>query len=86
MSVAVKKWVYLIVLSIIWGSSYILIKKGLVGLTPIQLGAFRILMTTIILLLVGYKSLSGLLLQVFLAPSFLHFFLLFLKQKLIVLL
>lgn len=59
MSVAVKKWVYLIVLSIIWGSSYILIKKGLVGLTPIQLGAFRILMTTIILLLVGYKSLRG---------------------------
>ena len=59
MSVVVKKWVYLIVLSIIWGSSYILIKKGLVGLTPIQLGAFRILMTTIILLLVGYKSLRG---------------------------
>ena len=59
MSVAVKKWVYLIVLSIIWGSSYILIKKGLVGLTPIQLGAFRIIMTTIILLLVGYKSLRG---------------------------
>ena len=59
MSIAVKKWVYLIVLSIIWGSSYILIKKGLVGLTPIQLGAFRILMTTIILLAVGYKSLQG---------------------------
>jgi drug/metabolite transporter (DMT)-like permease len=59
MSVAVKKWIYLIVLSIIWGSSYILIKKGLVGLTPIQLGAFRILMTTFILLLVGYKSLRG---------------------------
>ena len=59
MSVAVKKWIYLIVLSIIWGSSYILIKKGLVGLTPIQLGAFRILMTTVILLLVGYKSLRG---------------------------
>ena len=59
MSIAVKKWVYLIVLSIIWGSSYILIKKGLVGLTPIQLGAFRILMTTVILLLVGYKSLYG---------------------------
>ena len=59
MSVAVKKWIYLIVLSIIWGSSYILIKKGLVGLTQIQLGAFRILMTTVILLLVGYKSLRG---------------------------
>ena len=59
MSIVIKKWVYLIVLSIIWGSSYILIKKGLVGLTPIQLGAFRILMTTVILLLVGYKSLRG---------------------------
>ena len=60
MSIAVKKWVYLIVLSLIWGSSYILIKKGLVGLTPIQLGAFRILMTTVILLPIGYKYLRGL--------------------------
>lgn len=59
MSVKIKKWAYLIILSLIWGSSYILIKKGLVGLTPIQVGSFRILMTTIILLLVGYKSLSG---------------------------
>lgn len=59
MSITVKKWIYLIVLSIIWGSSYILIKKGLIGLTPLQLGAFRILMTTCILLLVGYKSLRG---------------------------
>ncbi len=60
MSIAVKKWVYLIVLSLIWGSSYILIKKGLVGLTPVQLGSFRILFTTIILVLIGYKSLNGL--------------------------
>ena len=42
------------------GSSYILIKKGLVGLTPIQLGSFRILMTTLILLPIGYKYLRGL--------------------------
>ena len=59
MSIQLKKWVYLIVLSLIWGSSYILIKKGLVGLTPIQLGSFRILMTTIILFLVGFKYLKG---------------------------
>lgn len=59
MSVGVKKWVYLLILSFIWGSSYILIKKGLVGLSPVQLGASRILMTTIILLLVGFKSLRG---------------------------
>lgn len=60
MSITVKKWVYLIVLSLIWGSSYILIKKGLVGLTPTQLGSIRILFTTIILALIGYKSLRGL--------------------------
>lgn len=60
MSIAVKKWVYLIVLSLIWGSSYILIKKGLIGLTPIQLGSIRILFTTSILALIGYKSLKGL--------------------------
>ena len=59
MSNDVKKWVYLLVLSLIWGSSYILIKKGLVGLSPVQLGSFRILMTTFILLLLGYKSLKG---------------------------
>ena len=59
MSNDVKKWIYLLVLSLIWGSSYILIKKGLVGLSPVQLGSFRILMTTFILLLFGYKSLKG---------------------------
>lgn len=59
MSNDVKKWVYLLVLSLIWGSSYILIKKGLVGLSPVQLGSFRILMTTFILLLFGHKSLKG---------------------------
>lgn len=52
------KWVYLVVLSIIWGSSFILIKKGLVGLTPIQLGSVRILFTAFFLILVGWKSLK----------------------------
>ena len=51
-----KKWIYLIFLSIIWGSSYILIKKGLIGLSPLQLGSVRILMTTIILIIVGWKK------------------------------
>ena len=60
MSVTFKKWAYLLALSIIWGSSYILIKKGLVGLTPLQVGSFRILFTTVILLAFGYKTLKGL--------------------------
>ena len=52
------KWVYLLVLSVIWGSSFILIKKGLVGLTAIQLGSLRILFAAIFLLIIGFKSLS----------------------------
>ncbi|GAB5398702.1 MAG: DMT family transporter [Aureisphaera sp.] len=51
------KWVYLIVLSIIWGSSFILIKKGLVGLTDFQLGSLRIVLTSIFLFSVGFRSL-----------------------------
>jgi len=53
-----KKWVYLIILSLIWGSSFILIKKGLIGLTPLQLGSVRIIMTTIILSIFGWKELK----------------------------
>jgi len=38
-----------------WGSSFILIKKGLVGLSPIQVGAFRVAVTAVILIIFGYK-------------------------------
>jgi drug/metabolite transporter (DMT)-like permease len=51
------KWVYLLVLSLIWGSSFILIKKGLIGLTAFQLGSLRIIFATLFLLLIGFKSL-----------------------------
>ena len=54
------KWLYLAILSLVWGSSYILIKWGLVALTPLQLGSLRLLITTIALLIVGYRSLRGL--------------------------
>jgi drug/metabolite transporter (DMT)-like permease len=50
------KWIYLIVLSLIWGSSFILMKKALLGLTPIQVGAFRILITAIFLIVIGFKK------------------------------
>lgn len=53
-----KKWVYLIVLSLIWGSSFILIKKALVGLSPIQLGSLRIIISGLILFIAGFKSLK----------------------------
>jgi len=53
-----KRWLYLIILSLIWGSSFILMKKALIGLTPIQVGALRIIFTSIFLFLVGFKSLK----------------------------
>lgn len=53
-----NKWVYLIILALIWGSSFILIKKALIGLTPIQLGALRISFAGVFLLIIGFKSLK----------------------------
>ncbi|MDB0024896.1 DMT family transporter, partial [bacterium] len=43
---------------LIWGSSYILIKKGLTGLTPIQLGSLRVIVTTIIIAPIGYQKIK----------------------------
>ena len=42
-------WFLLILLSIIWGSSPILIKKALVSLSPIEIGALRISSAAIVL-------------------------------------
>ena len=55
-----KKWIYLFLLSGIWGSSYILIKKGLVGLSPIQLACFRIIITSLILVFFGLRHVKNL--------------------------
>ena len=59
MNIEQRKWVYLVVLSLVWGSSFILIKKALIGLTPIQLGALRMLVSAVFLLLIGFKSLQS---------------------------
>ncbi|UMQ40695.1 DMT family transporter [Chryseobacterium sp. Y16C] len=45
-----EKWVLLIILSIIWGSSFILIKKSLEHFSPYQVGALRVLIAGIILM------------------------------------
>jgi drug/metabolite transporter (DMT)-like permease len=55
-----KKWIFLFLLALIWGSSFILIKKGLVGFTPLQLGSLRIIITALLLFLAGFKSLKNL--------------------------
>ena len=45
-----NKWFYLAALSFIWGSSFILIKKGLIGLTAIELGSIRIIISAFVLI------------------------------------
>ena len=53
-----NKWFLLLLLSLIWGSSFILIKRGLVGLNPFQLGALRIIFACLFMVIVGFKSIS----------------------------
>lgn len=45
-----EKWVLLVLLSVIWGSSFILIKKSLAHFNPYEVGALRVLIAGIILL------------------------------------
>lgn len=53
-----RKWTYLISLSIIWGSSFILIKKALIGLSPTQLGSLRIIFSSIIIFAFAWHTLK----------------------------
>lgn len=47
---ALKAWGFLIVLALIWGSSFILIKRGLEVFSPGEVGAFRIVSAGLFLL------------------------------------
>ena len=51
------KWTLLIILSLVWGSSFILIKKGLVALSALQVGSLRIIFAALFLLLIGFRTL-----------------------------
>jgi len=53
-----QRWFYLILLSLIWGSSFILMKKALIGLSPVQVGALRILIAGLVLVSFSYKNLG----------------------------
>jgi|SRR5690554_305333 len=50
-----SKWIILAILAIVWGSSFILIKKGLNGLDPIELGSVRIFSASAVMLLIKGK-------------------------------
>ncbi|MBT8259941.1 MAG: DMT family transporter [Flavobacteriaceae bacterium] len=55
-----KKWFFLFILSLVWGSSFILIKKSLIGLTALQLGALRIIISGLFIFLIGSHKLKSL--------------------------
>ena len=46
-SISSKNWLIFILLSIVWGSSFILIKKSLIAFSPIQVACLRIGISTI---------------------------------------
>ena len=52
------KWYLLILLACIWGSSFILMKRGLEGLTAFQMGSLRIIFCAVFLLIFGFNSLK----------------------------
>lgn len=52
-------WILLIILALIWGSSFILIKRGLGGLSPFEVGALRIFSAGFVLLPIAIKRISS---------------------------
>jgi drug/metabolite transporter (DMT)-like permease len=48
-------WTALVILSLIWGTSYILMKKGLESFSPLQVGALRIVITFVCLSPIALK-------------------------------
>ena len=57
MKIELKYWLILGVLALTWGSSFILIKQGLVAYTPYQVGALRLTIAGGILAIWGIPSL-----------------------------
>ncbi|MGF1637518.1 MAG: DMT family transporter [Cyclobacteriaceae bacterium] len=53
-------WLLLLILSVIWGSSFILIKKGLVALSPGEVAGMRVLMAAVFVSPIALNKLKGL--------------------------
>lgn len=51
------KWLLLAFLALIWGSSFILILRGLDALSPLQVGSLRMIAAGAFLLLIGFRKL-----------------------------
>ncbi|SMD42435.1 Predicted permeases [Aquiflexum balticum DSM 16537] len=55
-----KAWGFLIILALVWGSSFILIKRGLEVYSPGEVGALRIVFAGLVLLPLSLPRLKGL--------------------------
>jgi drug/metabolite transporter (DMT)-like permease len=56
MNQTASKWIVLLTLSIVWGSSFILMKLSLRSLDPIQVGSLRMIISSLFLMVfAGYK-------------------------------
>lgn len=53
-----EKWILLVALTLIWGSSFILIKKSLLYYTPYQVGGLRVLIAGLLLLPLAVKHMK----------------------------
>ncbi len=53
------KWFYLIAVAIVWGSTFILIKKALIGIGPYQLASLRIVLTAMFLFVFANKAIRS---------------------------
>lgn len=51
-------WILIFILAVIWGSSFILIKKGLESFSPLQVGTIRISFAFLVMLPFALKSLT----------------------------
>lgn len=59
-SVSVRSWIIFIALAITWGSSFILMKRGLLAYTPTQVGMLRITFAAAFILGISFKKLKAL--------------------------
>src|SRR5690625_7830256 len=55
-----NKWFLLTILSLTWGSSFILIKKSLFTFSPYEIGSLRLLIAGILLYFIGIPTLRKL--------------------------
>ena len=55
-----KAWLLLILLALVWGTSFILIKRGLEWFTPMQVGSVRLATAGLVLLPMAFARMKGL--------------------------